>query len=126
MVRDPFQRADPPDPSAVLTALADEDARMILRTLTEPMTAQELQAECDIPESTLYRKLDRMTSTGLLSQQTRLRRDGHHANEYLPAFEEITIVRDDETGEMTVELVEPPRTADERLAELWSEVGREL
>lgn len=126
MVRDPHASEDPPEPSAVLEALSDDDARTILRTLTEPMTAQEIQAECDIPESTLYRKLDRLTSTGLLTQQTRIRRDGHHASEYAVAFSAITVTRDDDTGEIDVDLVAPARTADERLAELWTEVGREV
>lgn len=126
MVRDPYESEEPPDPSAVLNALSDEDARAILRTLTEPMTAQELQAECDIPESTLYRKLDVLTETGLLTQQTRIRRNGHHANEYAVSFSAITVTRDDETGELLIDIVTPARTADERLAELWTEVGKEV
>lgn len=126
MVRDPYAIEEPPEPSAVLVALSDEDSRTILRTLIEPMTAQELQDECDIPESTLYRKLDMLTSTDLLSQQTRIRRDGHHANEYAVAFSAITVTRDSDSGELAVDLVAPARTADERLAELWTEVGREV
>ncbi len=126
MVRDPYASEEPPAASAVLEALSDEDARAILRTLTEPMTAQEIQAECDIPESTLYRKLDKLTETGLLTQQTRIRRNGHHANEYAVAFSAITVTRDDEDGELLVDIVTPARTADERLAELWTEVGREV
>lgn len=126
MVRDRFASEEPPEPSAVLEALADDDARMILRTLTEPMTAQEIHAECDIPESTLYRKLDTLTATHLLERQTRIRRDGHHANEYVVSFSAITVTRDDDTGEIGVDVVAPARTADERLAELWTEVGREV
>lgn len=126
MVRDPYASEEPPEPSAVLEALSDDDARTIVRTLTEPMTAQELQTECEIPESTLYRKLDKLTSTGLLTQQTRIRRDGHHANEYAVSFSAITVTRDDDTGELGVDIVAPARTADERLAELWTEVGREV
>ena len=126
MVRDPYASEEPPDPSAVLEALADDDARTIVRTLDEPMTAQELQAACDIAESTLYRKLDRLTSAGLLLQQTRIRRDGHHANEYAVAFDSITVTRDDETGNLEVDIAAPARTADERLAQLWTEVGREV
>ncbi len=126
MVRDPYASEDPPEPSAVLQALADDDAREILQTLTEPMTAQELQNECEIPESTLYRKLDMLTSTDLLTQQTRIRRDGHHANEYAVAFSAITVTRDTETGYLGVDIVAPARTADERLAQLWTEVGKEV
>lgn len=126
MVRDPYSVEEPPDVADVLTALADEDARTILRTLDEPMTAQELQDRCDIPESTLYRKLDRLTATGLLHQQTRIRRDGRHTSEYLPAFTRVTIRRAEETGDLELEIEPRSRPADERLAELWSEVSREV
>lgn len=126
MVRDRSASETPPAPSAVLEALADDDARMILRTVTEPMTAQEIHAECEIPESTLYRKLDMLTSTNLLDRQTRIRQDGHHANEYVAGVSAITVTRDEATGELGVDLVRPAQTADERLAELWTEVGREV
>lgn len=126
MVRDPYSVEDPPDVADVLAALADEDARTILRTLDEPMTAQELQDRCDIPESTLYRKLDRLTATDLLHQRTRIRRDGRHTSEYYPAFNRVTIRRDDGTGALELEIEPRSRPADERLAELWTEVSREV
>lgn len=126
MVRDPYSIEEAPDVADVLAALADEDARTILRTLDEPMTAQELQDRCDIPESTMYRKLDRLTDTGLLHQQTRIRRDGRHTSEYIPAFTRVTIRRDEETGDLELEFEPRSRPADERLAELWSEVSREV
>lgn len=126
MVRDPYATEEPPEPATVLETLADEDARTILRTLNTPMTAQEIHAESDIPESTLYRKLDRLTATGLVDRRTRIRRDGHHANEYAASFAAITITREDETGALLVDITPPARTADERLVELWTEVGREV
>lgn len=125
MVRDPYAREDPPDPAEILAVLADEDVRTIIRTVEEPMTAQELQMQCDIPESTLYRKLERMTDVDLLSQRTRIRRDGRHTNEYTTAFESITIRRSDEDGSLAVTVTPVAKAADERLAELWSEVSRE-
>ncbi len=126
MVRDPYAVEEEPSVEEVLDILADDDARTIIQTLHEPMTAKELQERCDIPESTLYRKLDRLTEAGLLHQQTRIRRDGRHTSEYVPAFSEVMILRDGETGEFTVELTKPRKRADERLAELWSEVSKEL
>ncbi len=126
MVRDPYALEELPPAREVLEALADEDARTIIRTLDEPMTAQELQDRCDIPESTLYRKLERLTNAGLLHQRTRIRRDGRHANEYLVAFSEITVERDGDTGEVTLEMTPTSKSPDERLAELWTEVSREV
>lgn len=126
MVRDPFAKEEPPDAAEILDVLADEDARTIIRTLTEPMTAKEIQERCDIPESTLYRKLDRLSETGLLHQQTRIRRDGRHTSEYEPAFDEVTVVRDEETGGFAIRVKRPRKRADERLAELWTEVSKEV
>ncbi len=116
----------PQEVGEVLAVLADADARIILKTLTEPMTAQELQAECDIPESTLYRKLDRLAEVGLLEERTRLSRDGRHANEYAPTFTELTISRDPTTGEIELAVEPAPQAAEERLARLWGEVRREV
>jgi len=123
MVRDPYAQAEPPDSGEVLAILADEDARTIIQLLDEPMTAKELLDRCDIPESTLYRKLDRMTSTKLLEQRTRIRRDGRHTNEYVPAFDEITVSQGGD-GELQVSVTPASKPADARLAELWGEVTR--
>lgn len=126
MVRDPYRSDPSPDMGTVLAILADEDARAIVRTLDEPMTAKELREHADIPESTLYRKLDRLTDAGLLEERTRLRRDGRHSSEYTIAFADLTIRRDPETGELAVEVTPAPKAADERLAELWSEVSQQV
>lgn len=89
------------------------------------MTAAELATTCDIPQSTLYRKLELLSETTLLEESTVIRQDGHHASRYAIDFTEIRLVLEaDRTLAATVE--RPARTADERLAELWSEVGREL
>ncbi|EMA31153.1 hypothetical protein C446_15875, partial [Halobiforma nitratireducens JCM 10879] len=48
----------------------------------------------------------------------------HHASKYAVAFEEISLSLD-EDRELAVEIERPARTADERLAELWSEVRKE-
>lgn len=88
------------------------------------MTAAELTSDCDIPQSTLYRKLELLTESTILEESTEIRRDGHHASKYEVAFEEITLaLADDRTLEVAIE--RPARTADERLAELWSEVRKE-
>lgn len=126
MVRDPYAEDPPPDIEEVLAILADKDAQTIIRTLEEPMTAQELHEQCDIPESTLYRKLDRLTDTGLLHQQTRIRRDGRHTSEYVTAFTDITISRSENSGDLQLEITAPAKPPDERLAELWTEVSKEV
>ncbi|WP_290812635.1 helix-turn-helix domain-containing protein [Halovivax sp.] len=124
MVRDPIAAESVPPAEEVCAALDDPDCREIIRELEEPMTAAELHDRCEIPQSTLYRKLEALTEATLLEESTEIRRDGHHASKYSVAFTEIRLsLEDDRT--LGVEVERPARTADERLAELWSEVRKE-
>jgi|SRR6056297_343934 len=124
MVRNPLGSENVPSAAEVCAALDDPDCREIISALDEPLTAAELQDRCEIPQSTLYRKLEQLTDATLLEESTEIRRDGHHANKYVIAFEEVRIsIGADHT--LDVDIDRPARTADERLAELWSEVRRE-
>ncbi|MUV85052.1 helix-turn-helix domain-containing protein [Natronomonas sp. CBA1123] len=125
MVRDPLSDTDDPDLETVVGTLDDEDCRNIVRQLDEPRTASELVERCDIPRSTLYRKLDRLTESTLLREGTEIRQDGSHAGRYEVDFTEV-IVECDDDREFGIEIERPARRADERLAELWSEVGKEV
>jgi DNA-binding transcriptional ArsR family regulator len=125
MVRDPLGADEDPDLDTVLGALYDEDCRTIVAELDEPRTASELLERCDVPRSTLYRKLDRLTSATLLYEHTEIRADGSHAGRYEVDFREVVVTCDDDRV-LDVEIDRPARRADERLAELWSEVKKEL
>jgi DNA-binding transcriptional ArsR family regulator len=123
MVRDPREQ-DELDAEIVLDALDDADARAIIRALDEPMTASELSDACDIPLSTTYRKLDLLTEASLLLEGTEVRSDGHHTTRYEVAFEEVRVALDeDRRFEVAVE--QRDRSAEERLADMWSQVRRE-
>ena len=125
MVRDPLSGEDAPDLEDVLTALEDEDCRRIIANLETPRNAGELQERCDIPKSTLYRKLDTLTDSTLVSEGTEIRSDGTHAGRYEVNFEEAVVAFDpDHEQRLRLEIERPARTADERLAELWSEVRK--
>ncbi len=123
MVRDPFAD-DEPELSSVLEALHDENCRRIVSVLTEPMTADEIATATEIPLSTTYRKLDMLTEASLLEEGVQIRSDGQHASKYAVGFEEVAVSLS-ETNELEVDISRRPRTADERLAELWSEVRKE-
>ncbi len=85
------------DEEAVLSALHDEDCRELLAATTEDcLTAKELIGKCEIPKSTIYRKLDLLTDAGLLEECIRISTDGTHASEYCRAFEDITITVTDQ------------------------------
>lgn len=54
------------DPSLIVETLCDDDARELFFRLEESMTASELDETCDIPTSTLYRKLGILDDAGLV------------------------------------------------------------
>ncbi|ELZ22680.1 hypothetical protein C475_16301 [Halosimplex carlsbadense 2-9-1] len=124
MVRDPFADDEAPDLQEVLDALDDPDCRAIVSALEEPMTASEISEESDIPLSTTYRKLDRLEEAQLLFEGTEIRPDGQHASIYEVDFEEVVIALTEER-DFETEIARQPRTPDQRLESLWSEVRKE-
>ena len=124
MARDPFADEDAPALQEVLDALDDPACRKIVSALEEPMTADEISEASGVPLSTTYRKLDLLTEASLLEEGLEIRSDGQHASKYSIAFEDVVIGLS-EDREFTVEVSRQPRTADERLANIWSEVRKE-
>ena len=124
MVRDPFLKDKEPEPSTVLSALDDPDCRDIISCMEDPMTASQLSEVCDIPLSTMYRKLERMSNATLLHEGTEIRPGGQHATRYEVNFEDVIFSLDDERN-FQVRINRPARTPDERLASLWSQVREE-
>ncbi|MDY7081283.1 MAG: helix-turn-helix domain-containing protein [Halobacteria archaeon] len=124
MVRNPFED-ESPDLQEILDALDDPDCRGILETVDEPMTASEISEECDIPSSTVYRKLELLTDASLLAESVEIRTDGKHTTRYEQAFERLSIELTDD-NELEVELEKPAETADEKLANIWNEVRKEV
>jgi DNA-binding transcriptional ArsR family regulator len=67
----------------LVSVLDDPDCRAILdATDDRARSAKELAEECDLPLSTTYRKLDRLTETEAVTERTRIRRTGKHVSEY--------------------------------------------
>jgi DNA-binding transcriptional ArsR family regulator len=124
MVRDPFAGEESPDLQEVLDALDDPDCRDIVSALEEPMTADQISEAADVPLSTTYRKLDRLSEASLLEEGLEISADGQHASRYAIAFEDVVIALT-ERREFEVQISRRPRAADERLANLWSEVRKE-
>jgi DNA-binding transcriptional ArsR family regulator len=124
MVRDPFADEEGPNLQSILDALDDPKCRVIVRSLDEPMTAEEIAEAADVPLSTTYRKLDLLTEASLLREGMEIRSDGQHASQYAVDFEEV-VVRLSEEREFEVGVSRVAPTADERLQDLWSEVRKE-
>jgi predicted transcriptional regulator len=116
---------DTPELQDVLDALDDPDCRAILRETTEPMTANELVTACDIPRSTLYRKLELLSSASLVVEQETINPGGGRVTHYKQSFDDVIITMDD-TGEFSVSIGEQQQSTDERLADIWSKMGDEV
>lgn len=126
MVRDPSTRDDDCLSDDVLSTLGDEPTRRIIETLSEPMTANELSEACDIPLSTMYRKLDTLSEASLITESTQIQQGGQHTTRYELDFTEISILLSDDHA-LATNIDRPSResTADQRLEELWAQIREE-
>jgi DNA-binding transcriptional ArsR family regulator len=85
--------ADPgADPGTVLDALSDADCRSILEaTGDRPLTVAELERACDLPRSTLYRKVEELADAGLLDERVRMREQGPHPRAYVRSVAAVEV-----------------------------------
>ena len=80
-------------PETVLELLADEYAsESLARTNRRPMSAQELEEECGASERTVYRRLERLESPGLLEQDIEVDLDGHYRTLYETAPKNVVVL----------------------------------
>lgn len=88
----------------VLHLLDDPDCRAILEaTSDESLSASEISDACDVPRSTVYRKLDRLSEAGLLEEGLRVRFDGKHTQEYSRRVDDVVVSVSDE-GSIELEI----------------------
>lgn len=126
MVRDPSGRENEYLSDDVLEALGDEPTRRIIEALSEPMTANELSEACDIPLSTMYRKLDTLTDASLIAESTKIQQGGQHTTRYEVDFTEISVLlSEDHTLKANIDRPSRESTADQRLEELWAQIREE-
>lgn len=121
----PASDENAPPLQAVLDALDDSDCQRILTETAAPMTAKELTETCDIPLSTVYRKLELLSAASLVRERIKIHPGGGRSTRYQRDFNDVTISIDDD-GQLDVAISRPKRSADERLANIWSKMGDEL
>lgn len=81
---------------AFLRAVADDDCRTILKAIEEDRkTVSEISDECDIPLSTVYRKVNELEDAGMIEQKNRLCQGSKPENVYDLCFEGAVIGIDD-------------------------------
>ncbi|AFZ71384.1 winged helix-turn-helix domain-containing protein [Natronobacterium gregoryi] len=87
---------DSVDLDAVVGALDDDGCRQIVAALEEPLTVTELADRTELPLSTTYRKLDRLTEARLVTETSGIRQGSHHKARYIGDFDRISISLDDD------------------------------
>ncbi|MEY7849538.1 helix-turn-helix domain-containing protein [Natrarchaeobius sp. A-rgal3] len=111
---------DSPEFESVVAALDDGDCRRIIAVLEKPMTVHEIATRAELPLSSTYRKLDRLTSAGLVDEATGSR-GRNRKSRYVVTFERIGIELDDDR-----EFLVSIERAKEHVLGIWSAVRREV
>jgi len=87
----------------LVSALNDTKSRRILsETTREALSAHEISGQCDIPISTVYRKLEQLVDAGMLVERVRLSSHPDYTREYLL---DVTAINVDIGGESGLSLV---------------------
>ncbi len=93
-----------PDPEDVLDALSDDDSRRILAACGDsPHTVNELAEECEVPLSSVYRKVETLVENGLLEERVRPRKRGRHPSEYGRATDGVSLRFTDDGVELALD-----------------------
>ncbi|RDI70085.1 winged helix-turn-helix domain-containing protein [Halopelagius longus] len=123
MSTNPLADALAPDPGSVFGVLNDDDCQRMVERMDRPMTADEICDECELPRSTVYRKLERLVEANLAEKRL-------HAGEaatYRLTFDRVVLAVEEEADglALNVRVEEGAETAADQLADLWSEVRAE-
>ena len=81
-----------PDVTDVIRLLDDDCARQILiETMNESLSANELEDRCGVSEPTIYRRLEELREHGLVDEGTQVAADGHHYSVYRAALDRVEV-----------------------------------
>jgi Sugar-specific transcriptional regulator TrmB. len=85
-----------PTATAAFEVLGDESARQVFSALDRPRSAKEVAAESDVPLSTVYRALDRLTDAALADRTIVIRDDGNRVFRFVRSADTLRV---DASGE---------------------------
>lgn len=101
---EPTRLTDGDDLQAVLQAFEDPDCRAIMEAARDEwLTVEEIEASCDLPSSTAYRKVNALVEADLLEESLRIRDSGAHVSTYACAVDDVTLTVGDQGVELTLE-----------------------
>ena len=117
--------SDRPSVELVCTVLADDDCRRILCALDESLTAADVASQCELPQTTTYRKLQQLTDAGLVDEWTDVRTEGNNVTRFVRNSTGV-FVRFDDGSSFDTEILDEADGPEQRLARFWSRVSEEL
>lgn len=83
------------DSEELLALLSDDHAREILQSVSsEALPAREIADRVDLSRPTVYRRLNRLESAGLVTMSMSYDPDGHHRKQYRTTLEEVVLSMD--------------------------------
>ena len=83
------------------------------------MSAKELSEECDVSQSTIYRRIEEMQAHDLLVERTQLKSDGSHYSVYKANINHIDIEIDNGIIEVRMHIKED---AAKRFSRIWNNI----
>ncbi|WP_267643479.1 ArsR/SmtB family transcription factor [Haloarchaeobius amylolyticus] len=103
---------DQASPMDLLDLLDDDYASRILQALSvESRPARDLVEACEASRSTIYRRLNRLESYGLVATDVELHEDGHHRKVFESTFERATFEFEDGTPQVRLVVTEPEQVS---------------
>lgn len=85
---------EPPsvDSGEVLTMLGDEYAREILKTISaDPLPAREIAERLELSRATVYRRLNRLESAGVVEASVSYHPEGHHRKRFTVDLDRLVL-----------------------------------
>jgi predicted transcriptional regulator len=113
--------SEDPSVETLLSVLDDEYARTILmETDQRPMSAKHLAEACDASLPTIYRRIDRLSELGLVTERPEFSDEGRHYNVYEATLDQVVIDLDD--GDLNISMTAEPTDAADRFTEMWEDI----
>ncbi|QKY21803.1 winged helix-turn-helix transcriptional regulator (plasmid) [Halolamina sp. CBA1230] len=113
--------SEDPSVETLLSALDDEYARTILmETDQRPMSAKNLAEACDASLPTIYRRIDRLSELGLVTERPEFSDEGRHYSVYEATLDQVVIDLDD--GDLSVTMTAERTDAADRFTEMWEDI----
>lgn len=104
----------------LLELLGQEHVRQILvATSRKAMSAKELSDECDVAQSTIYRRSQAMLAHDLLVERTQIESDGSHHSVFEANVDHLDIDIEDGSIEASIHVKE---NAAQRFSRIWSDI----